>query len=209
MMRDPLRTRRRAEQDMGMPAATRRWSRAEVQALIDDNPLHSPRYEVVDGELLVTPSPGGPHQFAVLELARELATYCDRTGIGRTMVSPFAVELESGTLVQPDVFVVPPAEAARLQHERTARAVLLAVEILSPGSERGDRGRKRTLYQRTVPEYWLMDVESRHVDRWRSSAATAVRVAGILEWAPTAATPPFTLDLQGFFARVRGEQPGG
>ncbi len=39
-----------------MPAVTRSaWTRAEVRALIDANPLHTPRYELVDDELLVTP----------------------------------------------------------------------------------------------------------------------------------------------------------
>ena len=206
LMRDPLRTRRRAEHDIGMPAVYRRWSRAEVLALIEDNPLHSPRYEVVDGELFVTPSPGGPHQFAVLELARALATYCEGTGIGTAMVSPFDAELENGTLVQPDVFVVPPQERARLTRERTAHNVLLAVEILSPGSERGDRGKKRALYQRSVPEYWLIDLEARRIERWRPSVRTPeVISSGEIHWQPAGTSDSFTLELPNFFARIWGE----
>jgi Uma2 family endonuclease len=205
MVRDLLRTVHGTEHDMGMPAVKRRWSRSEVLALIDDTPLHSPRYEVVDGELLVTPSPGGPHQIALLHLARALASYCEEAGIGETMVSPFDVEVEAGTLVQPDVFVVPPHEAARLRQQRTARTVILAVEILSVGTERTDRGRKRALYQRTVADYWIIDVDARQLERWTSASVVAEINRDRLEWVPEGVGVSFVLDLPEFFRRVWGE----
>jgi Uma2 family endonuclease len=194
-MLDPLRIHRGAEHAMGMPAVIRRWSRADVLALIDDSPLHSPRYETVDGALLVTPSPGGAHQFAVVLLARLLADYCEKSGVGEVIVAPFDVELEPATLVQPDVFVVPLDEAARLRRERTARRLLIAVEVLSPGSEASDRGRKRELYERTVPDYWIVDLEARRVGRH----------ATYIEWSPAGVSSPFVLDLPAFFARVWGD----
>ena len=205
MSGDLLRTVHGAEHDMGMSAVKRRWFRAELLALVGDNPLHSPRYEVVDGELLVTPSPGGPHQIALLRLARALASYCETSGIGETIVSPFDVELEAGTLVQPDVFVVPPKEAARLRHDRTARTVILAVELLSPGTEHADRGRKRALYQRTVADYWIIDVDARQLERWTSASVAAEIIRDKLEWAPSNAGGSFVLDLPEFFQRVWGE----
>ena len=59
---------RRAEQTMGMPAADmRRWTYEEAYALIDAQEDRSIRYEFVDGELLVTPAPGGYHQRIILE----------------------------------------------------------------------------------------------------------------------------------------------
>ena len=203
--REPLRTRRRAEHDMGMPAVKRRWSRAEVLALVEDSPLHSPRYEVVDGTLLVTPSPGGPHQIAVGLLFRALAAYCDETRIGEALLAPFDTELEAGTLVQPDVFVVPLEEAVRLRGERTARSLTLAVEVLSPGSEAADRREKRALYQRTIPEYWLVDVDERLVQRWMTGSAQPDIVAERLTWRPRGGEVPFTLALPELFARVWGE----
>src|SRR5258705_13724408 len=69
----------RAEHIMGMPVAkARRWTAREVRQLIADQPLATPRYELVDGELLVTPSPGPAHQEAVARLLGIL-----RTGLGR------------------------------------------------------------------------------------------------------------------------------
>ena len=97
-----------AEQIMGMPAAERRWTAREVRALIEESPLASPRYELVDGELLVTPSPGYPHQRAVARLLIALGLYCEREGVGDALTSPFDVELEPETITQPDIFVISP-----------------------------------------------------------------------------------------------------
>ncbi len=108
---------------MAMPAATSRpWTRAEVVALMDGNPLTTPRYELVGCELLVTPSPAGPHQKAVTELVVNLGIHLRRYPVAGVLASPFDVELEPESLVQPDVFVVPTDEAKRLETEMPARS---------------------------------------------------------------------------------------
>ncbi|MGI9078717.1 MAG: hypothetical protein ACR2G6_15515 [Gemmatimonadaceae bacterium] len=55
---------RRGDDSMGMPHATHDWTAALVQAIPDDGN----RYEVIDGELFVTPAPAFKHQFAVGDL---------------------------------------------------------------------------------------------------------------------------------------------
>jgi Uma2 family endonuclease len=190
---------------MGMPAAIRRrWTRDEVLALIEANPLHTPRYELVDGELIVTPSPNAAHQRAVLELAVALRAWLLETGVGQVYVSPFDVELESGTTVGPDVFVVPPGEAERLRTQMPARRLLLAVEVISPGSARGDRGTKRELYQRHVGSYWIVDVDAELVEQWRPGDDRPEILRAALRWHPSGASAPFTLDLSSYFAGIRG-----
>ncbi len=62
------------------------------------------RYELIAGELVVTPAPGFIHQLVVLELARILADYCDRERVGVALTSPSDLELVPGTITQPDVF---------------------------------------------------------------------------------------------------------
>lgn len=58
-----LRDNVSAGQIVGMPAAYgHRWTREDVARLVEQRDGYSPRYELVDGELLVTPGPGGPHQ---------------------------------------------------------------------------------------------------------------------------------------------------
>ena len=189
-----------------MPAMRRRrWTREEVLALNEQNPLHSPRYEVVDGELFVTPSPGGLHQAAVGQMYAALYAYCRAERIGEVFVSPWDMELERGQLVQPDVFVVSLAEAKRVRVERPGREAMLTVEVLSPGSERGDRGRKRRLYQRRVDTYWIVSVEHRAVEQWLRGSRHATLLRDRLEWHPAGAKRAFELSLPEYFAEVYGE----
>lgn len=78
-----------AEQIMAMPAElSRRWTARQVRDLIAAAPLATPRYELVDGELLVTPSPALPHQVVVTRLLVALVAYLDREGIGVAIPSP-------------------------------------------------------------------------------------------------------------------------
>jgi Uma2 family endonuclease len=191
---------------MVMPAKhSRRWTRADVLALMEASPLATPRYEVVRGELLVTPSPGGLHQFAVFGLAKALSAYCELTGVGETLISPSDVDLEGDGLVQPDVYVVSRAEGLRLRREGPATALLLAAEVLSPGSEHGDRGPKRELYHATVPAYWLVDVRHRQVEQWIAGRDGSTVEHERLVWHPAGADRPFVLSLREYFAKVRAD----
>jgi Uma2 family endonuclease len=140
---------------MAMPAeTTRRWTAREVRDLIAGQPLYTPRYELVDGELLVTPSPAPPHQIVVRELIMALGDYLRREPVAEVLHSPSDVELEPEDVRQPDVFVVSRAELKRVVREgNPVRELLLAIEVLSPSSGRHDRVTKRPGYQRHVPEY--------------------------------------------------------
>ena len=191
---------------MAMPATHRRWSAREVRQLIAESPLATPRYELVDGELLVTPSPNEPHQRAVLLLLLALHEYLERNPIGQVYTSPFDVELEPDTIVQPDVFVLPLHEVERVRKEMPARELLVAVEVLSPSSSRGDRVKKRPLYGRNVSEYWIVDLDARLVERWPLNAQQPEIIVSILEWHPTGPRERFHLDLAKYFAAVFGER---
>lgn len=188
---------------MAMPAAgresSRRWTASEVRQLINESPLQSPRFELVDGELLVTPAPSGPHQNAVLILATKLREYLTTSLVARVYVSPFDVELEPELIVQPDVFVVPMHEARRLVTELPARELLVATEVLSPGSARHDRVRKRPRYQHHVPETWLIDLEARLIERWRPNDNRPELLFDELAWHAPAVPQPFRLDLPHYF----------
>ncbi|HEY0970065.1 MAG TPA: Uma2 family endonuclease [Gemmatimonadales bacterium] len=188
-------------------AAPRRWTAEEVRAMQDES-RPAPRYELVDGELLVTPSPGVAHQRAVLALARALFDYVRTHSLGEVLVSPADLGLEPETVVQPDVFVVPARGEGRARSWRDVRALLLAIEVISPSSARADRVRKRRLYQRTgVPEYWAVDLDARVIERWRPADERPEVVDGRLEWAPEGAGEgePLALDLERMFREVLGE----
>lgn len=190
---------------MVMPAVERRWTVREVRQLIAESPLATPRYELVDGELLVTPSPNWVHQTAVSLILLDLQQYLTMQPVGRAATSPFDVELAPESLVQPDVFVVPVHEARRLLTEMPARELLLAVEVLSPSSGRHDRVKKRPHYQRHVPEYWIIDLDARLIERWRPGDDRPEIMAEALEWNPAGSTAPLTLDVVRYFAGVFDE----
>src|SRR4051812_20310650 len=103
---------------MAMPAeSARRWTAREVRELIAASPLATPRYELVDGELLVTPSPAAPHQMAVAKLLVALSAYLDSERVGYVITSPSDVELEPEFITQPDILAVPALEWKRVLRE--------------------------------------------------------------------------------------------
>lgn len=192
---------------MGMPLeSARRWTAREVRRLIADQPLATPRYELVDGELLVTPSPGPAHQQAVALLLVALSHYLERERIGNALTSPSDIELEPEDVRQPDIYVLPATEWKRVIREGfPAHELLLAVEVLSPSSGHHDRVRKRPGYQRHVPEYWIVDVDARLIERWRPDDARPEIITDRVTWTPAGAMSSFVLELSEFFMRVWGE----
>ena len=187
---------------MGMPQTAHAWTPDEVRALPDDGR----RYEVVAGELLVTPAPAFRHQAAVLRLVRTLSDYTDRTGVGFALMSPADIEPEAGALVQPDVFVGPLPEGRRPESWADFSHLLLAVEVLSPSTARADRTVKRLLFQRTgVPEYWIVDLDARLVERWRPGDERPEMLTERLHWQPDPAKTALEVDLAAFFEQVLGE----
>ena len=165
-----------------------------------------PRYELIDGELLVTPAPTWDHQEAVMQLWRELDDYLRANPIGRPVVAPADIELEANTVLQPDVFVVPARDVRPRGSWRDVRELLLAIEVLSPSSARHDRVVKRRYFQRmAVPEYWIVDADARLVERWRPEDERAEPLERSLTWHPAGAVAPLVIDLEAFFRRVHRE----
>lgn len=187
---------------MGMPQTARSWTPDEVRALPDDGR----RYEVVAGELLVTPAPSWPHQEAVRLLVLALSSYLERTKAGHVAFSPADLTPEPGALVQPDVFVAGLVAGRRPRGWADIERLLLAIEVLSPSTARADRTVKRRLFQRArVPEYWIVDLEARLVERWRPGDERPEILTERLEWVPEPGVEPLTIDLPEFFARVLGD----
>ena len=186
---------------MVMPATTR-WTADMVRALPDDGK----RYEVIDGELFVTPAPSFPHQRAVRELMVRLHQFLGTNRSAEVLASPADISYGETTLVQPDVFVIPRREGRVALRWDQVGPLLLAVEILSPSSARADRHKKRRLYQRErVPEYWIVDIDARLIERWRADDARPEIVIERIEWRVDDAHPPFIIDLAEVFREVGGE----
>jgi len=169
-----------------------------VRALPDDGQ----RYEVVYGELLVTPAPRLWHQEVVRRITRLLEDYTMGVARGHVLHSPADISWSDDTLVQPDVFVVPIAEARTLDWTRV-KTLLLAVEVLSPSTTRADRFTKRRLYQEVgVPTYWIVDPDARSVEVWTPDSAFPTVERERFTWLLDGAAKPLVVELEELFKAI-------
>jgi len=169
-----------------------------VRALPDDGQ----RYELVWGELLVSPSPRGRHQRVVGRLFLKIAPYCSAIGTCEAWLSPADISWGDDTLVQPDIFVVPTHESeagdwTAMQH------LMLVVEVLSPSTARHDRFAKRALYQhQNIPVVWLVDIDRLQVEVWTPDDQRPTNVRDQLTWRADANHEPLVIDLAELFEGV-------
>jgi Uma2 family endonuclease len=162
-----------------------------IRALPDDGN----RYEVVRGELLVTPAPRTWHETIVLRLTAALDAYLRTHPVGQVFGSRSDISWTPDTLVQPDVFVATLDEVRTLDWTRV-KTLLLVVEVLSPSSRRADRFTKRIEYQRqNIPLYWIIDPDERSVEIWTPEQALPSVERERLLWHPAGAAEPFVLAL--------------
>jgi Uma2 family endonuclease len=171
------------------------WTADMVRALPDDGN----RYEVVWGELLVTPAPRPWHQIVLARLQLALGKHLDRHPSAYLLASPADISWSPDVLVQPDLFVVPTDEVRTLQWDRI-RGLILAVEVLSPSTARHDRFTKRRLYQQVgIPHYWIVDPEAHAVEVWTPDVTIPAVERERLTWTAPGDDTPFALDLADLF----------
>jgi len=169
-----------------------------VRAIPDDGK----RYELVYGELLVTPSPRLWHQEVVGRLFEELRAYLRTHSVGHVLTSPADISWSPDTLVQPDVFVADLEEARTLEWSYV-KTLLLAIEVVSPSTARFDRFTKRRLYQEVgIPHYWIVDPDRKLVEVWTPNDTQPTVQKDRVVWAPNAAEEPLNIDLAELFKEI-------
>ena len=184
---------------MHMPTVRRWWKVDDLRDLPDDGN----RYEVIDGELFVTPAPSFEHQRAAMLMMRLVGDYLARERVGEVFIAPADVTFSATRTVQPDVFVIPFASGRRAGRFEDVGRLLLAVEVVSPSTTRADRVSKRVMYRdEGVPEYWVVDLETRAVERSPAADARVDIITQHLEWWPAGAAESFATDLPAYFAMV-------
>lgn len=129
-------------------------------------PADGLRRELLDGELLVSPSPRRRHQVVVLRLALLFGGYVDRHGGGEVYVAPMDVVLSNHDVLEPDLFFVSDAQLDILMDKNIQGVPVLVIEVLS--DPRVDKVRKRDIYARSgVPEYWVVDPDADRIEIYR------------------------------------------
>ena len=184
-------------QEMHMALSTHRWTRADLERMPDDGN----RYEVIHGELLVSPAPRPAHAALVYAVRQALEPFCRAEKLGMVSGENQAFVADDSEVI-PDLVVrhlpVPPPETWA-----QGPVPLLAVEVLSETTRQNDLIRKRAFYMESgVPEYWIVDGESRSVTIvTHLGARTEVEM---LRWHPHGAANPLDVDLQHLFSNALG-----
>jgi Uma2 family endonuclease len=148
---------------MSEPGHNRLLTYADYAAIPDDG--H--RYQLLEGELVMTPSPDRWHQEVSYRLEFTLLAYVQEHDLGLMYHAPLDVTLDDHNVVQPDIFFISKERAGILQGGRILGAPDMCVEILSPGTEQIDRVRKLELYARfDVTNYWIVDLSARTIEEY-------------------------------------------
>lgn len=116
------------------------------------------RYQLLDGEMILAPSPTQKHQTLLANLYRLVYAFVSETNLGRVWFAPLDVVLSNHDVAQPDLMFISNERADIVTGANVQGAPDLVVEILSPSTAGYDEGYKRALYARhEVREYWLVD----------------------------------------------------
>ncbi len=185
------------EQTMAMPTPVRakEWTLDLLHALPDDGQ----RYELVDGELLVSPSPSRTHQRVAAELHLLLSPWARQRGL-EVCIAPSEIVFSPRRALQPDLFVIPYVGGAWIRDLTSLDQLVLAVEILSPSTARYDRViKKRVYFEQGAAEYWIVDPAGRTVERWCRGDDRPQILHERLSWTPPAG-PTLEIDLDAMFA---------
>jgi len=125
------------------------------------------RYEIIEGELFMTPSPSYTHQKVSRNIQFILMKYLEIKKTGEILSAPFDVILEDTTVVQPDLIYISSLHRDRLTEKGITGPPDLIVEILSPSTSSRDRILKNRSYAKLgVPWYWIVDPSEKKIDEF-------------------------------------------
>jgi Uma2 family endonuclease len=123
-----------------------------------DLPEGPPYYELVEGQFIMSPPPILFHQGIIGNIVRILYRYLDEHPIGEVFFAPCGVFLTEINAYQPDAFYISNERLTILADRGVDGAPDLVIEVLSPSTERIDKGPKKKIYAATgVQELWLID----------------------------------------------------
>jgi Uma2 family endonuclease len=167
-------------------------------------PETGPRYQLVDGELIMSPAPTPWHQRILLRLLRALAEHVERYGAGEVLCAPVDVILSDEDVYQPDIIFVSSARKAIIANDGIRGVPDLCVEVLSPSTRDLDLKTKRRAYARyELPELWIVDPDANTLllFRLQEDPDNAVAVLTARDTLTTPMLPGFAMKLDKVFAR--------
>ena len=170
-----------------------------------DLPESDDRYELIDGELYMTPPPIPEHQGFLFVLTLALGNFVVQRELGKIYFSPIGVVLSGGDVLQPDMIFIRNERLNIIEGGYVRGAPDLVVEVLSPSTARRDRTIKREIYESSgVQEYWLVDIRNRTIEVYVASEAGFV-AAGVYGEGDTLASllfPGFSMNVSDVFEQA-------
>ncbi|MCC6705074.1 MAG: Uma2 family endonuclease [Thermomicrobiales bacterium] len=173
----------------------RPWTYTDLAGLPDDGN----RYEILQGELIASPSPSPTHQRALVRLSLALEEAVNRSKFGTMFVAPVDVRFSDNNVVEPDIFVVSVDQYSQVHDQRLDGAPAFVIEIVSPSSVKSDRQRKATLYMENgVREYWIVEPDQQRIlVHVAGEQGPRIVIDGSLE---SVVVPSFSVQLSDIFA---------
>jgi Uma2 family endonuclease len=165
-------------------------------------PEGPPYYQLIEGDLYMSPTPNLFHQRIVLNIVFMIRSYLEKHPIGELVVSPSDVELTEINAYVPDVYYVSNKRKHIFTKQGASGAPDLVVEVLSPSTARFDKGVKQQIYARTgVKEYWLVNPDAQDVSVFhlQESADQPVGVYGLRQKFTSPLLPKLTIRVARIF----------
>ena len=170
-------------------------------------PESDDRYELIDGELVMAPTPIPEHQIFLFYLAKAVEEFITKHRLGRIIISPQDVILSDDVVLQPDMMFISNERLSIIKWGRYVEgAPDLVVEVLSPSTARHDRAVKRDHYAKHgVREYWIADIVERMIEVNAASAGgfMTVGVFGEGDVVKSMLLPELEIDVSGVFENAR------
>ncbi len=125
------------------------------------------RYEIIGGELLMTPAPNTIHQRLLLKLSTLLNEHVEKNNLGEIFISLFDVILSMTDVVQPDIMFISKKCSQIITKKNIVEAPDLVIEILSDSTAAIDRNQKKELYEKYgVKEYWMVNPDAKEIEQY-------------------------------------------
>lgn len=123
------------------------------------------RYELIEGDLIMVPSPITRHQRISMKIAFAIEKYVVENNLGEVFYAPYDVHLDDENVVQPDILFISKDNSNIIGEKNVQGAPDLVIEILSEAAAYRDTIQKKRLYARFgVKEYWIAAPDDRLVE---------------------------------------------
>jgi Uma2 family endonuclease len=144
------------------PPPQGKWTYEDYTRLPDNGM----RYEVIQGELYMSPAPSPKHQRIIAALYGYLWEYLKNQPVGEAFFAPIDVKLPNlATPVQPDLLFIANEQLSIVKEKFIEGVPDLVVEVISPTSATHDRTTKFSIYAMAgVREYWIVDPDARTIE---------------------------------------------